>query len=103
MPSYSSRTDESTSRLTNTNYKGGAPERASTDRYARGSSGIPISIKFKKLVHEDSRQQEREHPRKDRLQLELGKSTREAPPIEIGPKRLKVKGPSFLGSESRLD
>lgn len=80
------------------------------DRHGRGSSGssIPISIKFKKLAKEDvsssssSRQQQREHPRKDRLQLESGKSTRES---EIGPKRLKVKAPSFLGpsESSRLD
>lgn len=71
------------------------------DRFGRGST-IPISIKIKKLANEGTNRQ-REQPKKDRIQFELGKTSREPPPIEIGPKRLKVRGPSFLGSESRLD
>lgn len=92
VPSDCFKTDESNSRLTTANYKG-APESVGVDRISRVSS-IPISIKFKKLANEDA-SRHREHPRKD--------SRREVPPIEIGTKRLKVKGPSFLGSESRLE
>jgi hypothetical protein len=79
-----------------------APESASKDRVARGST-IPFSIKFKKLTSKEEMGRQREHHRLDRFQHELGKTTREPPPIEIGPKRLKVRGPSSLGSESRLD
>ncbi|KAJ6426930.1 hypothetical protein OIU84_022512 [Salix udensis] len=39
--------------------------------------------------------------RVDPFQHALGKTTRKPAPIEIGPKRLKVRGPSFLGSGSR--
>ncbi|KAJ6943057.1 lysine-specific demethylase JMJ706-like isoform X1 [Populus alba x Populus x berolinensis] len=80
-----------------------APESASKERVARGST-IPFSIKFKKLTSKEEMGRQREHHRLDRFQHELGKTMREPPPpIEIGPKRLKVRGPSFLGSESRLD
>ncbi|XP_068650172.1 lysine-specific demethylase JMJ13-like isoform X2 [Aristolochia californica] len=37
----------------------------------------------------------REHMSKDNSQVDLGRTVREAPSIEIGPKRLKVIGPSF--------
>ncbi|XP_038680297.1 lysine-specific demethylase JMJ706-like isoform X2 [Tripterygium wilfordii] len=71
------------------------------DRLAKGST-IPISIKFKKFANDEaSRKQERS--RVDRFQFELGKQImREPPSVEIGPKRLKVRGPSFLGSERRI-
>lgn len=61
-----------------------------------------LSLKFKKFGSENTSRQ-REHPRRDKLQLELGKNTRELPSTNIGPKRLKVKGPSILGLGSRLD
>jgi len=97
------RADESNhgSTSSNSDYKE-APECASKDRVARGST-IPFSIKFKKLTSKEEMGRQREHHRLDRFQHELGKTTREPPPIEIGPKRLKVRGPSSLGSESRLD
>ncbi|KAI4314516.1 hypothetical protein L6164_027418 [Bauhinia variegata] len=60
------------------------------DRFSKGNT-IPISIRYKKLGSERvSRQQD--HHRKDKLQ-----HIREPPPIEFGPKRLKVRGPSFMG------
>jgi len=96
------RTDESNrSSTSGSDYKE-APESASKDRFARGSI-IPISIKFKKLINEEAMSRQREQHRRDRFQDELGKTMRKPPPIEIGPKRLKVRSPSFLGSESRLD
>ncbi|KAL6979902.1 Lysine-specific demethylase jmj13 [Sarracenia purpurea var. burkii] len=49
------------------------------DRIARATTTIPISIKFKKTLKEDD--------------PNLGRLMREPPPAEIGPKRLKVKGP----------
>lgn len=68
---------------------------------------VPISIKFKKTVSDEAlnMNRNREHyHRFDRFQNESGRSAREPPSLEIGPKRLKVKGPSILGLESsRLD
>ncbi|KAG8382522.1 hypothetical protein BUALT_Bualt05G0086200 [Buddleja alternifolia] len=58
---------------------------SSREKLVRGSN-IPISIKFKKASNEEA-------------SSKLGKTTREPPPIEIGPKRLKVRGPSVLGYE----
>lgn len=61
---------------------------SSRDKLVKGR-GIPISIKFKKTENEGLRKQ--------------GKTMREAAPqIEIGAKRLKVRGPSVLGYEGRL-
>ncbi|KAM6556613.1 hypothetical protein CsatB_003632 [Cannabis sativa] len=78
---------------------------STTERFVKGRGTIPISIKFKNVVNEGSSNRLREQPIKDRFQLELGKSTREPHPVDIGAKRLKVRGPSFLGSETghRLD
>lgn len=39
----------------------------------------------------------------ERFQMELGHSKREPPRIESGSKRLKVRGPSVLGFEGRMD
>ncbi|KAK9275026.1 hypothetical protein L1049_022284 [Liquidambar formosana] len=86
----------------NTIHSKEALDNASRDRSARLTS-VPISIKFKKTANEDAMSKQREHYRKDLFQHDLGKTIREPPPIEIGPKRLKVRGPSYLGSESRLD
>uniref|UniRef100_A0A6N2K4N6 JmjC domain-containing protein n=1 Tax=Salix viminalis TaxID=40686 RepID=A0A6N2K4N6_SALVM len=96
------RADESNHGSTSVSDYKEAPEIASKDRVARGST-IPISIKFKKLTYKEEMGRQREHhSRLDRFQHEAGKTRREPPPpIEIGPKRLKVRGPSFLGSESR--
>lgn len=71
------------------------------DRFANRNA-MPISIKFKKVGHDEMLSKNREHQRSDGYQHDLGKTTRE-PPLEIGPKRLKVKGPSITGLDSRLD
>ncbi|XP_050375731.1 lysine-specific demethylase JMJ13 isoform X2 [Argentina anserina] len=103
VPLQSCSTTESSTKLVSTTNNKGAPEIASRDdRFARGST-IPFSIKFRKLTNEDSVRRQRDHHRTDIRQLELGSSHREPPPIEIGPKRFKVKGPSFLASENRLN
>ncbi|KAL6176049.1 hypothetical protein ACLB2K_052685 [Fragaria x ananassa] len=109
VPLQSSSTMVSSTKLVTTSYNKGAPEIASIDdRFARGNTisrgnTVPLSIKFKKLTNEDSVRRQREHHRTDIRQLELGKSRREPPPIEIGPKRFKVKSPSFLASENRFN
>lgn len=66
-------------------------------------SMVPLSIKVKRTPSDGPSMKHREHPTSGRFQQDKGKMSREGHPIEIGPKRLKVKGPSFLGSESRLD
>ncbi|GAV73199.1 JmjC domain-containing protein/JmjN domain-containing protein/zf-C5HC2 domain-containing protein [Cephalotus follicularis] len=79
-----------------------AQESSVRDRFSRGNS-VPISIKFKKLANEETMSRQEDHHRNDKFQHELAKSTRVPPPIDIGPKRMKVRGPSYLGSENRLD
>ncbi|XP_022717426.1 lysine-specific demethylase JMJ706-like [Durio zibethinus] len=66
-----------------------------------GRGTLPISIKYKKLANDEAMSRQQEHQGNDRFQHELGKSMREPPPIEIEPKRLKIRGPTY--SESRLD
>lgn len=78
------------------------------DRFTRGFSMVPISIKYKKTDNEEltTQQGQREHHRKDNrwFQPEVGKPMREGSPIDIGPKRLKViRGSLPLGSESMPD
>ncbi|XP_031261595.1 lysine-specific demethylase JMJ706 isoform X2 [Pistacia vera] len=100
MPSECSRSDESNHSVSHTssNYKE-TSESGARDKFARGST-VPISIKFKKLTEEETTSKQRENHRNDRFQHDFGKAMREPPPIEIGPKRLKVRGPSILGSDS---
>lgn len=84
------RTNESNYKfIPSTRYKD-VPDCSSRERFARGSN-IPISIKYKTLVNEEAISRQREQQIKDRLQLELGKTMREPPPIEIGSKRIKVR------------
>ncbi|KAL5798304.1 hypothetical protein ACOSQ2_003124 [Xanthoceras sorbifolium] len=101
MPSECRRTDLSNRNISHySNYKEEASGRAMVeDRFARVSS-IPISIKYKKLSDEEALSRQRDKYRNDRFRHELGKAMREPPPLEIGPKRLKVRGPSFLGADS---
>ncbi|CAI0470941.1 unnamed protein product [Linum tenue] len=74
------------------------------DRLPRGSPAAPISIKIKKVATEEALSRHREYQRLGGFHHELGRRREAAPPIEVGPKRLKVKGPSsFLVSQSRLD
>ncbi|KAL1315779.1 lysine-specific demethylase JMJ13-like [Arachis hypogaea] len=73
-------------------------EISSRDRFTGANNNNPISVRYKKFgIDEISRQ--RDHHRRDKLQQTI----REPPSIEIGPKRLKVRGPSFLSLESRLN
>lgn len=93
------RTDESIHKSSHTsNYKE-TSERGSKDRFARVGGTVPISIKFKKLADEEAISRQQDNCRKERFQHECGKAPREPPPIEMGPKRLKVRGPSFIGSD----
>ncbi|XP_073308928.1 lysine-specific demethylase JMJ13-like isoform X3 [Primulina huaijiensis] len=65
----------------------------SSEKTARGS-GLPISIKFKKMVDDEAWSKLQKDTRHE---YELGKYSSRPPSIEIGPKRLKVRGPSILG------
>ncbi|KAL0394862.1 UNVERIFIED_CONTAM: hypothetical protein Slati_4452400 [Sesamum latifolium] len=78
------------------------PLGGSRDKSSRGS-GIPISIKFKKAPNEEVLSKHGEVHRDQRHQHELGRTMREPPPLEIGPKRLKVRGPSVLGYDGKLN
>ncbi|KAJ4958970.1 hypothetical protein NE237_026081 [Protea cynaroides] len=75
----------------------------SKDRYVGGTTA-PMSFKFRqsptdlKMVNreEPERMKQREHyDRRNDFQVDVGKTKREPPPIEIGPKRLKVRSPLF--------
>ncbi|KAK5812939.1 hypothetical protein PVK06_028383 [Gossypium arboreum] len=57
---------------------------------------LPISIKYKKSGNEEAMSRQREQHRDERwFQQEFGKS--------VGPKRLKVRGPTCVGWEKRLN
>nr|GMD96144.1 lysine-specific demethylase JMJ706-like [Ipomoea batatas] len=72
------------------------PHSALRDRPHKGSV-IPISMKCKKLANEEPMVKHREHKKDDSMQHGSGRTVREPFPIETGPKRLKVRGPSILG------
>lgn len=80
----------STSRNSNQKSNNSAPDSssASWNRSDRVTS-IPISIKIRKMGNEDKHREH--HQRRDFFQQ--SKSESKSPPIEIGPKRLKVRGP----------
>ncbi|XVF11095.1 hypothetical protein REPUB_Repub07fG0239900 [Reevesia pubescens] len=101
MPSECCRNEEANRNINRTSDCKEAPENDVMDRFGRGS--LPISIKYKKLGNEDATSRQREHHRNDGFQQEIGKSMREPPSLEIGPKRFKIKGPTYVGSESRFD
>ncbi|KAL8107642.1 lysine-specific demethylase JMJ13-like isoform X1 [Apium graveolens] len=69
------------------------------DRYPKG---VPISFKSKKLAHEEAVSSHSGTLKYDGFPPEIAKPTRELPSVEMGPKRLKIKGPSFWGLENRL-
>lgn len=78
-----------------------AYDSTSRDRYLKGVP-IPISIKSKKVAHEEAVSSHNGIQKDDRFPPEIVKPTRQPPTSEMGPKRLKIKGPSFWGLESRL-
>ncbi|KAM7258501.1 hypothetical protein ACFE04_014242 [Oxalis oulophora] len=67
------------------------------DRFSRGTP--PICIKFRKPTNDESTTKQQEHDRNDRHRHELGMIRREPHRTESGPKRLKVKGPSYHTSK----
>ncbi|CAL0331595.1 unnamed protein product [Lupinus luteus] len=95
LPSDSSRTNESKNKYSHPVNRKVGGEISSMDKFASGN-GIPISTRSKKLGNEEISRQG-DHPRKERFQ----QTFEEPNSIEIGPKRLKVRGPSFLGLESK--
>ncbi|MQL94681.1 hypothetical protein Taro_027337, partial [Colocasia esculenta] len=88
---------------------------APVSTFRRNACGVvlPLSIKVKpqlsdsKVVKdEDTMQLTARETRRDTSQLFSGGSVREPPPLEIGPKRLKVRGPSLpngSNEQGRLD
>ncbi|KAJ4950221.1 hypothetical protein NE237_027053 [Protea cynaroides] len=74
------------------------------DRFFGGTTA-PTSFKFRpsppvnlKMVDREvlERMKSNAHDRRNDFQVDVRNTMREPPPIEIGPKRLKVKGPSFF-------
>lgn len=72
------------------------------DKPARGGT-VPISIKFKKRAKVEASSKQNEHKRDEKFGYELGKTVGEPPPIETGPKWLKVKVLQFLSLEEELN
>ncbi|KAA8525845.1 hypothetical protein F0562_007700 [Nyssa sinensis] len=83
---------------TNITHSKEGPDCPLADRFGRGT-GIPISIKLKKTANEEAVGKHTQHRRDDNFHCDLMKVMRVPPPTEIGPKRLKVRGPSIIGSE----
>ncbi|GLT80598.1 hypothetical protein SLA2020_520290 [Shorea laevis] len=98
MPSECCRTDESNRRYPASNWKD-APESVK-DRFGKGSS-LPISIKYRKWGNDNVLSRHQEKHMSDWFYDEFGKTTREPPPLEIGRKQLKFRGPTCQGSEQR--
>ncbi|OVA02874.1 JmjC domain [Macleaya cordata] len=72
---------------------------APKDRVIIGTT-TTSGIKFMANKDDGFRARQRELNRKHNFQMDTGKTMREPPPIEIGPKRLKVRGPTYyFGSE----
>lgn len=72
------------------------------DKSNRGGT-VPISVKFKKGANEEASSKQNEHKRDEKFGYELGKTVGEPPPIEIGPKKPKVKVPQHLSLEEELN
>lgn len=72
------------------------------DKSSRGGT-LAISVKFKKGANEEASSKQNEHKRDEKSGYELGKTVGEPPPIEIGPKRLKVKVLQYLSLEEELN
>ncbi|XP_019423569.1 PREDICTED: lysine-specific demethylase JMJ706-like isoform X2 [Lupinus angustifolius] len=87
LPTDFSRTSGSSNKYSHPVNHKVVGEISSGDKFARGN-GIPISIRNKKSGNEEINRQ-RDRPRKERLQ----QTYKEPHSIEIGPKRLKVRGP----------
>lgn len=69
-------------------------ESVSKEKFIKGTN-TPISIIYKKMGKEEAVSKHRDC----NMYHELGKTTREPVPLESGPKRLKVKGPSVIALE----
>ncbi|KAL3499985.1 hypothetical protein ACH5RR_039078 [Cinchona calisaya] len=93
IPSFSSHANSSHSKEVTDN--------GLRDRFANRNTGL-ISIRIKKVGNDEMISKNREYKRSDGYRHGLVKTMRE-PPLEIGTKRLKVKGPSFIKLDSRLD
>ncbi|XP_059641507.1 lysine-specific demethylase JMJ13-like isoform X2 [Cornus florida] len=77
-----------------------SPDGNSRDRFGRGTT-VPTPVKLRKMGSEEAGGKHSQLHRDNRFRHEFGKTMREAPSIEIGPKRLKVRGPSFIGTQSQ--
>lgn len=97
-----SRTSKINSSVTSFHSKE-TPENSVRERFSRGSSTIPTFMKYKKLTNEKAAGKQRDSYRNDKFQHEMGKPVRGPPWIDNEPKRLKVRGPTFSGTQSRLD
>ncbi|GMH28800.1 hypothetical protein Nepgr_030643 [Nepenthes gracilis] len=73
-------------------FKKDADDVASSDLATRGTD-VPVSIKLQRLSREEKLIKQGDH------HSILGKTTHDPPHLDVLPKRLKVRGPSFLGSE----
>ncbi|WOG85405.1 hypothetical protein DCAR_0104593 [Daucus carota subsp. sativus] len=79
-----------------------AYDSTSRDRYPKGVP-VPISVKSKKMAHEEAINSHIGTQKDDRFRSEIVKPAREPPSVEMVPKRrLKIRGPTFWGLESRL-
>ncbi|KAJ8555179.1 hypothetical protein K7X08_012675 [Anisodus acutangulus] len=103
LPEYSSTNDINHRSVAISSQSKEALDFHPRDKSARGGT-VPVSIKLKKVAaNEEALSKQDEHKRDHRFQFELGQSMREPPRTESGSKRLKVRGPSVLGFEGRMN
>ncbi|XP_023005292.1 lysine-specific demethylase JMJ706-like [Cucurbita maxima] len=81
---------------------------SASDAIGKSSKGtIPISAKYKRFIDEKlvnrQRDYELDNHRRERFQHEMMKKPKRLPPsMEIGSKRLKIRGPTFLGPDEPI-
>ncbi|GAA0166326.1 histone modifying enzyme [Lithospermum erythrorhizon] len=75
---------------------------SSRDRFARGGI-FPVSIKIKRAANQIVSKSKEQYDIYGRFQHGSGRPVKEAPPLAIGQKPLKIRGPSIFGIEQRCD
>lgn len=79
-----------------------SPETGSHDKLANRMT-TRISSNFKRMAKDEVLGTKRAHQRFDMTPNGHGRTSKQPIQIDTGPKRLKVKGPSVMGLDSRLD
>lgn len=96
QPMDSIRSNDSSNKMSDPMKRKVEIERLAKDKFAGGNI-IPISVRYKKLGNDAVSREQQDQHRKYRFQQTV--RDRAPPPFDMGPKRIKVRGPSYLSLE----